>query len=385
MTTVLSVLPLMVCTFWSVVIFLDWITTPTKQRLWLLTFMVTAMFLYLGHAAFFFHFTEIIPITDTLYCSCNLLVFPLFLRYLKGLCVPQYLHDPQQQRHDWPLLFIPSLLITLLVGTFYLLMSDEESRGFIGIYLYHNQFTALTGYAFWQAVFHHGGKLIFALQVVAVAVCGWKNLRSYHRLVDDTYADTDDKKMRKMQVILTLLITGAILGFVSNLIGRWRFDGHPLLLWMPSLFFSILLFMIGYAGSRQQFSVCDLEQDTDEMEKPSVQEDSPQPNSSLAVKLEQLMNGEQLYLRHDLKIGEVATLLNTNRTYIQRAIGELSNQSFTQYINRKRIEHATRLMREHPEYNMETISTQSGYTHLGTFYRNYKIFTGKTPAKGLTD
>ena len=380
---ILSTLPLMVCIFWSAVLLLDLIATPAKLRMWLLAFMATASFLYLGHAVFFAHLNAVIPFTDTLYCACNLLVFPLYHLYLKGLCVPHYLNDTQQQRCDRLLLFHPAILIALITGVLYLLMRDEEKNCFIETYLYHNRFAELSGWAFWQAVFHHVAKLLFALQVVVIAVSGWKHLRRYHAMIDNIYADTDDKRLRRMQTILILLVVGAVLAFVSNIIGRWRFADHPLILAIPSLFFSALLFMIGYVGSRQHFTANLLDEVTEELSEPLAQDSSQQLFSSLANKLEQLMNGEQLFLRHDLKIDEVARLLHTNRTYIQRAIANLSGESFTHYINRKRIEHATRLMQEHPDYNMETISTLSGYAHIGTFYRNYKSITGKTPAKSL--
>ena len=276
-----------------------------------------------------------------------------------------------------------AILIALITGVLYLLMRDEEKNCFIETYLYHNRFAELSGWAFWQAVFHHVAKLLFALQVVVIAVSGWKHLRRYHAMIDNIYADTDDKRLRRMQTILILLVVGAVLAFVSNIIGRWRFADHPLILAVPSLFFSALLFMIGYVGSRQHFTANLLDEVTEELSEPLAQDSSQQLFSSLANKLEQLMNGEQLFLRHDLKIDEVARLLHTNRTYIQRAIANLSGESFTHYINRKRIEHATRLMQEHPDYNMETISTLSGYAHIGTFYRNYKSITGKTPAKSL--
>ena len=112
---ILSTLPLMVCIFWSAVLLLDLIATPAKLRMWLLAFMATATFLYLGHAVFFAHLNAVIPFTDTLYCACNLLVFPLYHLYLKGLCVPHYLDDTQQQRRDRLLLFLPAILIALIV------------------------------------------------------------------------------------------------------------------------------------------------------------------------------------------------------------------------------------------------------------------------------
>ena len=181
---------------------------------------------------------------------------------------------------------------------------------------------------------------------------------------------------------MILFVVGVFLAFVSNIIGRWRFLDDTSLLAIPSLFFSTLLFMIGYVGSRTVFSISNVNDNELTPSSPSIAEnENEQTTSSLAVSLEQLMNERQLYLQHDLKISDVASLLYTNRTYIQHTIQELSGESFTKYVNRKRIEYAIELQKKHPEYNIETIATQSGYTHLGTFYRNYKIVTGKTPAK----
>ena len=382
MTTVLSILPMMVCAFWSIVLLLDWFAAHDKLRLWLWQFMVVAMLLYVGHAVFFNHYTSIVPFTNTLYCACNLLVFPLYHVYIKGLSVPHYLDNRRQQWHDRCILFLPALVISFIVGILYLMMSSTERSDFIETYLYHNEFSGLHGTTFLQAVVHHIAKLCFAIQVIIIFILGFRNLRQYKRFIDNTYADTENKRLEKVQIILILFIVGVFLAFVSNIIGRWRFMDNALLLAIPSLFFSILLFMIGYIGSHTIFSISNVNDKEFSSPSPNMSgNDNEQTVSSFTVSLEQLMNKQQLYLRHDLKISDVALLLGSNRTYIQRSIMELSGESFTKYINRKRIEHAIELQKNHPEYNIETIATQSGYTHLGTFYRNYKIVTGKTPRK----
>lgn len=382
MTTVLSILPMMVCAFWSIVLILDWSAAHDKLRLWLWQFMVVAMLLYVGHAVFFNHYTTIVPFTNTLYCACNLLVFPLYYLYIKGLSVPHYLDNRRQQWHDRCILFLPALVISFIVGILYLMMSSTERSDFIETYLYHNEFSGLHGTTFLQAVVHQIAKLCFAIQVIIIFILGFRNLRQYKRFIDNTYADTENKRLEKVQIILILFIVGVFLAFVSNIIGRWRFMDNALLLAIPSLFFSILLFMIGYIGSRTMFSISNVNDKEFTPTSPNMSgNDNEQTVSSFTVSLEQLMNKQQLYLQHDLKISDVALLLGSNRTYIQRSIMELSGESFTKYINRKRIEHAIELQKKHPEYNIETIATRSGYTHLGTFYRNYKIVTGKTPAK----
>ena len=382
MTTVLSILPMMVCAFWSIVLILDWSITHDKLRLWLWQFMIAAMLLYVGHAVFFNHYTTIVPFTNTLYCACNLLVFPLYHVYIKGLSVPHYLDNRRQQWHDRCILFLPALVISFIVGILYLMMSSAERSDFIENYLYHNDFSGLHGTTFLQAVVHQIAKLCFAIQVIIIFILGFRNLRQYKRFIDNTYADTENKRLEKVQTILILFVGGVFLAFVSNIIGRWRFMDDTSLLAIPSLFFSALLFLIGYVGSHTVFSIGNVNDNEFTPSTPSMDDnDNEQTDSSLTVSLEQLMNEKHLYLQHDLKISDVASLLCTNRTYIQRAILELSGESFTKYVNRKRIEYAIELQKKHPEYNIETIATQSGYTHLGTFYRNYKIVTGKTPAK----
>lgn len=382
MTTVLSILPMMVCAFWSIVLILDWSAAHDKLRLWLWQFMVVAMLLYVGHAVFFNHYTPVMPFTNTLYCACNLLVFPLYHVYIKGLSVPHYLDNRRQQWHDRCILFLPALVISFIVGILYFMMSSAERSDFIETYLYHNEFSGLHGTTFLQAVVHQIAKLCFAIQVIIIFILGFRNLRQYKRFIDNTYADTENKRLEKVQIILILFIVGVFLAFVSNIIGRWRFMDNALLLAIPSLFFSILLFMIGYIGSRTMFSISNVNDKEFTPTSPNMSgNDNEQTVSSFTVSLEQLMNKQQLYLQHDLKISDVALLLGSNRTYIQRSIMELSGESFTKYINRKRIEYAIELQKKHPEYNIETIATQSGYTHLGTFYRNYKIVTGKTPRK----
>jgi AraC-like DNA-binding protein len=373
---------MMVCAFWSIVLILDWSAAHDKLRLWLWQFMVVAMLLYVGHAVFFNHYTTIVPFTNTLYCACNLLVFPLYHVYIKGLSVPHYLDNRRQQWHDRCILFLPALVISFIVGILYLMMSSTERSDFIETYLYHNEFSGLHGTTFLQAVVHQIAKLCFAIQVIIIFILGFRNLRQYKRFIDNTYADTENKRLEKVQIILILFIVGVFLAFVSNIIGRWRFMDNALLLAIPSLFFSILLFMIGYIGSRTMFSISNVNDKEFTPTSPNMSgNDNEQTVSSFTVSLEQLMNKQQLYLRNDLKISDVALLLGSNRTYIQRSIMELSGESFTKYINRKRIEYAIELQKNHPEYNIETIATQSGYTHLGTFYRNYKIVTGKTPRK----
>ena len=48
--------------------------------------------------------------------------------------------------------------------------------------------------------------------------------------------------------------------------------------------------------------------------------------------------------------------------------------SFSEYINRMRIEYASMLIAQHPEKSLSEIAEQSGFTSSTSFYRNFKLY-----------
>ena len=87
-----------VCLFWSTMLAIKLCTNrrPSidgqkkeldKPHTLLLIFMLTATVLYFGHCVFFNHNTSIIPFTDTLYCTANLSVYPIYYLYICSLTI----------------------------------------------------------------------------------------------------------------------------------------------------------------------------------------------------------------------------------------------------------------------------------------------------------
>jgi AraC-like DNA-binding protein len=98
--------------------------------------------------------------------------------------------------------------------------------------------------------------------------------------------------------------------------------------------------------------------------------------------LEQLVEGQKLYLHPDLTLQELAQALGTNRTYVSNYISQVMGQSFYDYINQLRIERsALPLVNEHPEYTFEYVARQSGFASMSTFRRAFIKKTGLTPSQ----
>lgn len=91
-----------------------------------------------------------------------------------------------------------------------------------------------------------------------------------------------------------------------------------------------------------------------------------------------LLIEQEVYLKKNLRAEDVAIMIHTNRTYISKLLKEEFECTFTDFINRKRIEYARKLMHENPRLSQEEIADKSGFTHTSSFSRIFKQYTGTT-------
>ena len=359
-------LPLITCALFSMLILLEWCNRQLREQHTLFAFMLTATLLYVGHYIYFNRAADLLPLSDILYVSANLTVYPLYLIYIIRLT--------SKWRAVYWLMLLPGLLAIMATGTGYIVMTDEEDRMFVHNYLYHNSQTGLTDMALFQAYIRQFCKLVFAIEVIATVVIGSMMIRRYDRMVDEFYADTDDKSMRNIQSILYLVLTIAILSFIVNIIGRARFTDHEIILTTTSLMFSALLFAIGYEGLHRHFSIIDMRTNKEQVSNDDSAALKDAVNRSMTERIIALVENDKIYLQPDLKLDDLAQMMHTNRTYIYQAVNQQMGISFNEFINRYRIAHAKRLMASDPTLSMNDVALLSGFASLSSFYRNMKKY-----------
>lgn len=359
-------LPLITCALFSMLILLEWYNRQLREQHTLFAFMLTATLLYVGHYIYFNRAADLLPLSDILYVSANLTVYPLYLIYIIRLT--------SKWRAVYWLMLLPGLLAIMATGTGYIVMTDEEDRMFVHNYLYHNSQTGLTDMALFQAYIRQFCKLVFAIEVIATVVIGSMMIRRYDRMVDEFYADTDDKSMRNIQSILYLVLTIAVLSFIVNIIGRARFTDHEIILTTTSLMFSALLFAIGYEGLHRHFSIIDMRTNKEQVSNDDSAALKDAVNRSMTERIIALVENDKIYLQPDLKLDDLAQMMHTNRTYIYQAVNQQMGISFNEFINRYRIAHAKRLMASDPTLSMNDVALQSGFASLSSFYRNMKKY-----------
>ena len=359
-------LPLITCALFSMLILMEWYNRQLREQHTLFAFMLTATLLYVGHYIYFNRAADLLPLSDILYVSANLTVYPLYLIYIIRLT--------SKWRAVYWLMLLPGLLAIMATGTGYIFITDEEGRMFVHNYLYHNSQTGLTDMALFQAYIRQFCKLVFAIEVIATVVIGSMMIRRYDRMVDEFYADTDDKSMRNIQSILYLVLTIAILSFIVNIIGRARFTDHEIILTTTSLMFSALLFAIGYEGLHRHYSIIDMRTNKEQVSNDDSTALKDAVNRSMTERIIALVENDKIYLQPDLKLDDLAQMMHTNRTYIYQAVNQQMGISFNEFINRYRIAHAKRLMASDPTLSMNDVALLSGFASLSSFYRNMKKY-----------
>lgn len=364
--------PVIVCSLNTMMLLLNWRRQPNSAVGWLTVWSVATMLLYACHFLYFQHATEFLPVSDSLYTVCNLVVYPLYLIYISEQTDLQPLSSkPLMVGGVWVL----GLLGGVIIFTLYAMMDESETHEFINTFLYHDRSDGLEGTAWLQYVAHRTCQTIFAVEVVVVAMIGYRKIKRYNATLEQLCADTDDKSLRPIGIILQLLVVTGVLSFAVNYIGRQHF-ADSLWLAVPALVFSVMLFSITWVGLNYHTTLRDISNSkvttgtTVEENKPASQNDQ----RAMKNQLEQLMMQERIFLRQDLRLDDVALMLGTNRTYLLATLRNEMGMTFKEYINRQRIAYAEELMRRVPNISKIEVASQSGYGTPSSFYRNMKAY-----------
>lgn len=215
-------------------------------------------------------------------------------------------------------------------------------------------------------------QILNIVQMVLVCWFGIRLLRTFSREVSEVYADTEGKDAKGARSLLLAFVLTSVVSGVANILGRQFYFDKDVLVVVFALIFTVLLFLLGYIGFIQTFSC-------EQLRKDSPFDEDRQVPDSLGERLEELMTVQKFFLTHDLKINDVALALGTCRTYVSNYINHHCGCTFSEYINRKRIEYAKTLLMERAPDKMSGIAHESGFSTEQSFYSNFKKYVHASP------
>lgn len=83
--------------------------------------------------------------------------------------------------------------------------------------------------------------------------------------------------------------------------------------------------------------------------------------------------------KEDISLKQIAKEFNYNEKYLSHCLHTLTNMHFSQLIAMYRIEYAKKLLIEAPQISVSEIATNSGFSAINTFNRQFKKMTNVTP------
>ena len=161
-------------------------------------------------------------------------------------------------------------------------------------------------------------------------------------------------------------------------------------IWDISAFLSLLtMYIIGFFGYNQpvifQESMIDaLSTLNKEVKKKYASSSLTEKDITANLKkIQMLMNTERLFLKNDLKIGDVAEKIDLPVYYVSQVINEKLGKNFYDFINEYRVDEAKKRFAD-TKYDYMTILAvgfDSGFNSKTAFYSAFKRNTGMIPSE----
>lgn len=236
---------------------------------------------------------------------------------------------------------------------------------------------------------------IFIVQVIGLGyyaiICSIK----YRKRLEDFYSNLSGKSLENIKamligVFMLLLVIG--IGFVELYV---FYSNSKLMMYVLMLGYAAVLYYLNYhvfhlKYTAQQLaeSLCETDKEADEKgyftaggiesipKAPFAIKKSKQ--ESILLQLEVLLNDDKIFLKKDLRLDDMVSLTQTNRTYLSFLINEVYQCNFSELINRKRVEYAQEYVRTQPYVSHHQLAEKSGFSHPVSFSRAFKLNTGMT-------
>lgn len=113
----------------------------------------------------------------------------------------------------------------------------------------------------------------------------------------------------------------------------------------------------------------------------SVRSESDEPDYRLFKRIDQAVKEEQLYLNPDFGRQDLVERFGIDKNTFSRLIKVYTELSLPQYLANLRVKRAIQVLMQYPNYTLQAVSDESGFSNIRSFQRNFKAVTGMTPSE----
>lgn len=231
-----------------------------------------------------------------------------------------------------------------------------------------------------------------AIGGTSVFIWAFIKIVKYDKLLGEYFSGREsEEKKNNLYVFLS-----AVLGIIPIVLllaqPFYLLRDNPPLLAVCLPLAAVSVFLVGFYGYRVEYTAEQLRFSIDEdNEKRKLADEIPQEDvqtsgiiySESLTRLKQAMDEDKVYLDPDLTLIGLSNRLKTNRTYLSKIINLNFNCTFSEFINKRRIEYALAIMQERKSQgvSLKEMSAECGYANQASFIRNFSKIMGMTPSE----
>lgn len=383
-------LPCCVSLFWSATLGFGLKHNNRSQNIWILTCLVLAVSTFIW--ALFFAGVDDYGLfykLETLEAFTTLLLLPLLYFCFKSLTVGSRLG---WKSYVW---LSPAFIILLSMVCLYASMGEGQAVEYIRKTVEGRGEIAPMDHPSVKAIHiisAHIYKWVVIAQAVGLLVYATFSILRYRHRLREFFSDLGDKSLNRIYSLLGGLYAVLFLSLGSYK-GRFQYAGYIETTAILMLCWGVLIYFMGYNVYKLHYTAQTLAHDLERADLEAAEQGYGPANDDAAETgkagagrkrrelheaFERLMENDKVFLQKNLRMDQLARMLHTNRTYISRIINEDYGCSFSDYINRKRIEYACSIMRSDNRITQEQVAEKSGFTQASSFSRAFKQYAGIT-------
>lgn len=373
-------LPFFICLLSAVDLLFRWKKNTRPQNIWIFCALLLSVFCFI--ASYYVQGVKDYTLyyrMDYLYIWSGLLLFPLLFFYFKTLL--------DKKGFDWKcyLFLLPGVLLSGALTVLYIIMGKENAVSYLrelvetGGSLYIHTDPIFKMHCFLNTIVYDA---LVLLQLIIILIYATVQLLRYKRRLDDIFSDREGKSLTQHWGVLTGLYAFFVYALLVTVGGYNSYIQYSSFLVFLYILLSSILYYTCYHVAQANYTAEELEHDILEIDREAppmnLSENQTKSYYKILPDFIQVIEREQVFLRKNLRVSDLATMLHTNRTYISQLLNEEYQCSFFDFINQKRIQYAQELMKLHPEYTQERLAEECGFSQASSFSRAFKQYTGQT-------